>query len=427
MAGPNVPNQKGIYGTLGVASAANVPGARSNSISWADASGNFWLFGGSGFDSAGTQGMLNDLWKYGAGQWTWMGGSNICCQAGVYGTLGIASSSNIPGARDEAVGWTDPSGNFWLFGGYGYDSTGSDYMLNDLWEYSAGEWTWMGGSNLCCKPGVYGTQGNAAPGNLPGPRWSAASWTDVQGNFWLYGGLGFGGGITSWGPMDDLWIYSHGEWTWVGGGGVPFTGVASYGTLGTVSPSNYPGDRASMASWTDTSGNLWLFGGRVIWYGPDINDLWKYSGGQWTWMGGSNICCQAGVYGTPGVFAANNIPGARDSGVTWTDPSGNFWLFGGEGYDSTGIINYQNYSLNDLWEYSNGQWTWMNGSNVCCHPGNYGQLGVAASTNVPGERIGGVGWTDKSSNLWLFGGSYYVLTPLPGYTVYFNDLWEYVP
>jgi len=33
-------------------------------VNWTDASGNFWLFGGNGFDSAGTQGYLNDLWKY---------------------------------------------------------------------------------------------------------------------------------------------------------------------------------------------------------------------------------------------------------------------------------------------------------------------------------------------------------------------------
>ena len=46
-------------------------------------------------------------------------------------------------------------------------------------------------------------------------------------------------------------------------------------------------------TWTDTSGNLWLFGG----YGPistgyigDLNDFWKFSPStlEWTWMGGSN-------------------------------------------------------------------------------------------------------------------------------------------
>jgi hypothetical protein len=80
-----------------------------------------------------------------------MGGSNIGGQQGTYGTQGTAAPSNVPGTRSNAVGWTDAAGNFWLFGGIGYDSTGiaSPYSyLNDLWKYSAGEWTWMGGSNI---------------------------------------------------------------------------------------------------------------------------------------------------------------------------------------------------------------------------------------------------------------------------------------
>jgi N-acetylneuraminic acid mutarotase len=67
----------GVYGTLNVASAANLPGARGGSVGWADASGDLWLFGGQGLDAAGNSGYLNDLWKYhpASGQWAWMGGS----------------------------------------------------------------------------------------------------------------------------------------------------------------------------------------------------------------------------------------------------------------------------------------------------------------------------------------------------------------
>jgi len=424
MGGSNTLNQNGIYGTLGVASADNVPGARSNSVTWVDRAGNFWIFGGFGFDSNGTKGQLNDLWRYSAGQWTWMSGSKLQGESGVYGTLGNPDSANVPGSRDSAVGWMDKSGNLWLFGGKGADSAGSNYMLNDLWKYSAGEWTWMGGSNLCCTPGIYGTQGIATPNNLPGPRWSAAAWTDPDGNFWLYGGLGFGPSATSWGAMDDLWEYSQGEWTWVSGAAQPFVGTASYGTQGIASSSNYPGDRNNIASWIDASRNVWFFGGSGL--SNFLNDMWTYKSGTWTWIGGSDACCQAGTYGILGSAASGNIPGARDSATTWTDAAGNLWLFGGEGYDSTGLINYQNDALNDLWKYSAGQWAWMSGSNRCCQSGNYGQLGVAASTNAPGARLGGASWTDKSGNLWLFGGTYINGTSVPASSVYFNDLWEWV-
>ena len=88
---------------------------------------------------------FNDLWKFDGSEWTWMGGSDSPNQTGVYGTLGQASAANIPGARWGALSWSDKQGNFWLYGGQGADSTGNMGDLNDLWEYSGGQWTWMEG------------------------------------------------------------------------------------------------------------------------------------------------------------------------------------------------------------------------------------------------------------------------------------------
>jgi hypothetical protein len=56
---------------------------------------------------------------------------------GIYGTLGIYASGNIPGGRYSVSSWTDNSGNFWLFGGYGSDSSGNVVILNDIWEYQS--------------------------------------------------------------------------------------------------------------------------------------------------------------------------------------------------------------------------------------------------------------------------------------------------
>jgi hypothetical protein len=55
-------------------------------------------------------------------------------QPGIYGTFGTAATTNTPGGRESAIGWTDSSGNFWLFGGVGYDSTGAAGYINDLWR-----------------------------------------------------------------------------------------------------------------------------------------------------------------------------------------------------------------------------------------------------------------------------------------------------
>ena len=51
---------------------------------------------------------------------------------------GISAVSNTPGARQQAVGWLDSSGKFWMFGGFGFDSSGAEDDLNDLWSFSQG-------------------------------------------------------------------------------------------------------------------------------------------------------------------------------------------------------------------------------------------------------------------------------------------------
>ena len=64
MSGSSTGGARGIYGTLGTADPANVPGARSSSISWINMSGELWLFGGKGLDGANRVGHLNDLWRF---------------------------------------------------------------------------------------------------------------------------------------------------------------------------------------------------------------------------------------------------------------------------------------------------------------------------------------------------------------------------
>jgi hypothetical protein len=125
------------YGVLGVPASGNVPGGRDLSSTWIDSSGNLWLFGGSGSGSNNYFGELNDLWSFNPSttQWTWVAGSDREGQGGTFGTLGVPSEQNIPGARDAGAYWTGADGNFWLFGGIGtYQGVSLD-NLNELWEY----------------------------------------------------------------------------------------------------------------------------------------------------------------------------------------------------------------------------------------------------------------------------------------------------
>lgn len=233
-------------------------------------------------------------------EWTWMGGSEFPDAAGFYGTQGVASADNSPGARLWACSWTDRSGNFWLFGGLGFAST-QQSNFNDLWEYNNGQWAWMGGLNQSSGRGsraqlggIYGTMGVPAPGNWPGARYSATCWTDPQGNFWLYGGMGLDSTESAViaGPLGDLWRYSNGEWTWMAGSeiagsslnGTVWGGQAVYGTKGVAAPNNTPGVRQIASGWADSSGNLWLFGGLGVvpngtpyGLGGSMTDLWKFT------------------------------------------------------------------------------------------------------------------------------------------------------
>jgi hypothetical protein len=60
--------------------------------------------------------------------------------------------------------------------------------LNDLWKFDGYNWTWMSGSNEATQIGNYGILGIPDESNVPSPRQYALSWTDLNGNLWLFGG-----------------------------------------------------------------------------------------------------------------------------------------------------------------------------------------------------------------------------------------------
>jgi N-acetylneuraminic acid mutarotase len=418
VSGSSSASQVGSYGVQGVPAPSNVPGARQQSGSWTDASGDLLLFGGHGYGAASV-GRLNDLWRFDGANWTWISGSSSIDQAGSYGTQGVPAPGNVPGARSSAGSWMDASGDLWLFGGYGFDGTGSAGRLNDLWRFDGANWTWISGSSSINQPGSYGTQGVPAPGNVPGARITAGSWTDASGGLWLFGGWGYVG-AGSPGFLNDLWRFDGANWTWISGSS-SIDQAGSYGTQGVPAPGNVPGARNIVASWIDTGDNLWLFGGSGYdgagSYGY-LNDLWRFDGAEWTWVSGSSSEDQVGVYGVQGVTAPANVPGARQQTASWIDASGNLWLFGGEGYGAVSLGK-----LNDLWRFDGANWTWISGSSSINQAGSYGTQGVPAPANVPGARSTAVSWVNSADNLWLFGGSGYGA----GSYGYLNDLWLFNP
>ena len=469
--GPKYANSIGTFETQLTPSSSNQPSSRQNASSWTSPQGKLWMFGGAGYDSVGTTGLLNDLWVYDPAQncstttsttcttsgqqWTWVSGSNKANVIGVYPiAYGVTSSTNVIGARNAAAQWTDNSGQFWLFGGSGYDKNGNISYLNDLWMLNSqtGNATWEAGSATGNNAGA-GTQaiaGATPTTNSPSGRAFATTWVDQHGVFWLFGGQNTNSSGTLV-MLDDLWSYDpnaydatahpNGQKGWILVKGSPTTNnvPGTYGTLGVASTANYPGSRVSAQAWTDNAGNLWLFGGSG--YGTattsgSLNDLWEFNPttGTWTWVAGSNTVGAAGVYGTQGSTVTGsgglNTPGARVGTLGWTDTSGNLWLFGGSGSDSTGTAASSDGggALNELWSFNiaTGHWAWMGGVSTAGAPGVYVDLAATPTPtpskyNSPGARVWGAGWADGKGNFWLFGGAGIDSSGTSGYL---NDFWN---
>ncbi len=422
MKGDNTTDQFGQYGTQGVAHSLNKPGARNFATTWRDAAGQLWLFGGSGYGNS-RLGYLNDLWKYDpvSNKWTWVSGDSAINRYSVYGTKGVSHPANRPGGAFSGISWNDAGNNLWLLGGFGYSGSGFGF-LNALWKFdiTTQEWTWMKGDSLIAQTGVYGTRGTEDAANIPGARYGSQTWTDQEGNLWLYGGYGFD--ETTEGILNDIWKYNPvtNNWTWMNGDSI-IEQTAVYGIKGVAHESNKPGARYVSSSWKDENDVFWLFGG----YGydaantGDLGDLWKYDpdSNLWTWVTGDSLVDQKGHYGSIGVPDTANKPGSRYVSSSWIDETGILWLFGGYGYDSL-VTGY----LNDLWKYDpdSNLWTWVKGDNQVNQVGVYGVQCLPDSSNKSGGRTGSVSWTDGVGNLWLFGGYGFDGNS----TGVLNDLWR---
>jgi len=350
MGGSKLLNHEGVYGTKGVSSSANFPRARYSSVAWIDSNSNFWMFGGTGYDSGNNNAHLNDLWKFDGTNWTWMSGSTNSNQLGSNGNKGVASDTNMPGSRAYATGCTDKNGNFWMFGGWSSaQQSGATFgWLNDLWKFDGSRWTWVSGANVPDQISSYGTKGMISSSNSPGSRFGSLSWCDSSNNFWTFGGLGLVGGSSS--NLADLWKFDGTNWVWVSGS-LSQNQAGSYGIQSVPSPQNAPGARSHAVHWIDKSGKFWMFGGFGIGAGGyggvgtsgRLNDLWMFDGTNWTWVAGSAGVDQSGVYGTIGTPGSENVPSGLYHAITWRDQAENLWIFGGQGPTAG--------SWDDLWKF----------------------------------------------------------------------------
>ncbi len=420
ISGSNLLADNGIYGTQGMPSINNRPPANYEYVEWKDNAGNFWIYGG-------TFPPLSDLWKFNPQtlEWTWVKGNALSSQVAIYGTQGVSDPLNTPGMRAYgATTWIDTSGNLWLFGG-----DAPNGMLNDIWKYdiSINEWTWMKGDTIGFALGNHGIQGVPGPNVNPGARCETSiGWIDTFNNLWLFGGSGVDDVGVGYGILNDVMKYdvNTNEWTWMNGSNLG-SAAPIWGIKNIPSAMNDPGGRCSYSHWTDIQGGFWLMGG--VYFSTTsfyLNDVWRLDPGTniWTWKAGTDVFNDTGHYQTMCTFNSLNIPYSRlenRSGVQ--DNCGRHWFYGGTNGNDTDFV------LNDLWIFDpyTLEYAWIWGTNFPNPSYNFGTLGVPSSMNNPSCRTGPSTWWGNDNRFYMFGGLYAVF-PGPNW-VSVNDMWVFTP
>jgi len=213
----------------------------------------------------------------------------------------------FPGGRTYSAGWSDNNDVIWIFGGIGFDSAMNYGVLNDLWSFTAGNWTWVTGSDTFGAP-------TSATG--PGARQGMVYWKDTTGNLYIYGGQDVSGQ-----SLNELWMWDVNNFTWC------------------LNP-NTQGPAVAWASAViGTNNYVWLFGGYQN--SLDLGDLWMWDGTNWNDITGNHLADQPSVVN--GTNPANLSPGSRINPIFWISEN-ILWLYGGNGFGASGVGD-----LSDLW------------------------------------------------------------------------------
>jgi hypothetical protein len=258
-------------------------------------------------------------------------------------------------------------------------------QLNDLWTYksSTSEWTWLSGSSTAYDFGVYDSSSNA----MPSARSHCVLWySRARNSILLYGGMLF------FSFFSDLWEYDiqNNVWTWLKG---DMDGTGYYGEMNVPSPLNNPPGRMIAVVWSDhETDSHYLFGGAT---GLDsLGDLWRYSDGNWTWIGGTTELNYLGNYIDYGVVNSSSLPHSRSGAAACVDGHNNVYLFGGtmgNNVESNDLglhkrdldMDFRNY-----WRCDGSIWRERN--SVC---NKHTQIQIQTF------------WCDvKSDKVWMFGG-----------------------
>ena len=309
----------------------DTPLPRTNPVTWADPEGFLWVFGGIGNDENNKFGCFGDLWKYYpmADKWELIKGEPNKV------TSDAKKPSAAPVGRRDSASWVDQNGNLWMFGGR---TAGDLFHLDDMWifELSGNKWVQVTGSGETNVKPDYGTSKQYSKTSSPGSRSNSATWTDNDGNFWLFGGVS-GSENTVIEIYNDLWMFNAEKRQWRKMGGSETTNQLN-GIKNELDSGDeiFPSSRHGASAWYDQKNNeLWLYGG--LGFGETkgqtgaLSDLWKFEieSGKWILKNRPSGVNKEPVVSSWASFSKENNPGKRNGTTHWVDGKGNILLMGG--------------------------------------------------------------------------------------------------
>lgn len=195
MSGSLTALQPSVVSVKGSSSASDCPSSRKQCGLVSD-NNCLYLFHGYGLAMSTTAlGGVNDVWKYNitTGWWSWIAGggqSSTSITLNTYevgASLNTYNSSYTPGAMDGAFySYYASHSLVTVFGGIGYDVSGTIAYKNTLWVFNISSFQWLLSSN---KGSRYRTVNMTDDSSFPYPRIAgSASFAEALNSMLVFGG-----------------------------------------------------------------------------------------------------------------------------------------------------------------------------------------------------------------------------------------------
>lgn len=416
VAGDSNANAQARYGVKGYWNNDTWPGPRMSPLIWRSNDRVFLMSDGWRHN--------DEIWEYNKNtkEWRWIKGMHNPASDDFLVEPFLKNELNEPGLMNQATRW-QMGDTIYVYGHNNHYN--SRVRKNILWRYEIEKNVWTPIKVYANSGPVYGIKGHADRKNNPGIRYDSHTWVH-SGMLYLYGGDPHQGVTNS---SDDLWEFDPqtNNWRWIKGDTI-YKGP-TYGTKGVSASGNTPGTRMAGSAWY-TADKFYLFGGR----GEDVNgkfgamnDLWELDmvTMNWRWLKGSNQRQSFAEFGTKGVAALDNTPGAKEFAAHCT-ANNKLYLFGGRSYMEQDIIAIPRES-NDFWEYdpATNNWCWLSGDTKKYSGSTFGTKGIPAPANSPGRKAN-ASMVELNGKIYLHGGwGSHEIDHYDGGVM--DDLWEYNP